>query len=101
MWRPGTKHRNQAKPDHVLAVMPDIKIHWSHHQNSYDSTFIPIRAGVVWCTACGGARSNARGANSFTTKFADGDAYSWSRSNSKCYCGGSEKYETLYDELAE
>ena len=102
MWRPGTKHRNRAKPDHVLAVMPDTKTNWSSYlQNTYDSTFIPIRAGVVWCTACGGARSNARGANSFTTKFADGDAYSWSRSNSKCYCGGSEKYETLYDELAE
>ena len=101
MWRPGTKHRNRAKPDHILAVMPDIKIQWSYYQNSYDSTFIPIRAGVVWCTACGGARSNARGANSFTARFADGDADSWSRSNSKCYCGGSEKYEPLYDELTE
>ena len=101
MWRPGTKHRSRANPDHVLAVMPDIKIQWSYHQNSYDSTFIPIRAGVVWCTACGGARSNGRGANSFTAKFADGDADSWSRSNSKCYCGGSGKYEPLYDELTE
>lgn len=103
MWRPGTKHRNRAKPDHVLAVMPDIKTHWSSWRsaNTYDSTFVPIRAGVVWCTACGGARPNARGDNSFTTRFATGDAASWVRSNNKCYCGGSERYESLYDELAE
>lgn len=103
MWRPGTKHRNRAQPDHVLAVMPDIKIHWSSWRsaNTYDSTFVPIRAGVVWCTACGGARPNARGDNSFTARFATGDAASWVRSNNKCYCGGSERYESLYDELAE
>ena len=103
MWRPGTKHRNRAKPDHVLAVMPDIKTHWSSWRsaNTYDSTFVPIRAGVVWCTACGGARANARGDNSFTARFATGDPYSWVRSNNKCYCGGSERYESLYDELAE
>ena len=103
MWRPGTKHRNRAQPDHVLAVMPDIKTHWNSwgSPNTYDSTFVPIRAGVVWCTACGGARPNARGDNSFTTRFATGDAASWERSNNKCYCGGSERYESLYDELAE
>ena len=103
MWRPGTKHRDRAQPDHVLAVMPDIKTHWSSWRsaNTYDSTFVPIRAGVIWCTACGGARPNARGDNSFTTRFATGDAASWVRSNNKCYCGGSERYESLYDELAE
>ena len=103
MWRPGTKHRSRAEPDHVLAVMPDIKTHWSSWRsaNTYDSTFVPIRAGVIWCTACGGARPNARGDNSFTTRFATGDAASWVRSNNKCYCGGSERYESLYDELAE
>ena len=103
MWRPGTRHRNRAKPDHVLAVMPDIRTHWNSWSsaNTYDSTFVPIRAGVVWCTACGGARSNSRGQNSFTAQFATGDPSSWVRSNNKCYCGGSEKYESLYDELAE
>lgn len=102
MWRPGTRHRNRAQPDHVLAVMPDVRVHWSsYRQNSYDSTFVPIRAGVIWCTACGGARPNARGDNSFTTRFATNDATSWVRSNNKCYCGGSERYESLYDELAE
>ena len=103
MWRPGTRHRNRAQPDHVLAVMPDIRTHWNSWRsaNTYDSTFVPIRAGVVWCTACGGARPNRRGENSFTAQFATGDPSSWTRSNNKCYCGGSEKYETLYDELAE
>ncbi len=102
MWRPGTRHRNRAQPDHVLAVMPDVRVHWSsYRQNSYDSTFVPIRAGVIWCTACGGARPNSRGDNSFTARFATNDATSWVRSNNKCYCGGSERYESLYDELAE
>ena len=102
MWRPGTKHRNRAKPDHILAVMPDIRVQWSsYRQNSYDSTFIPIRAGVIWCTACGGARPNRRGVNSFTTAFAESGGQGWGRSSSKCYCGGAEKYKILYDELAE
>jgi len=103
MWRPGTKHRNRAQPDHVLAVMPDTKVHWNSwgYATTYDSTFVPIRAGVVWCTACGGARPNRRGENSFTARFATKDPSSWTHSNNKCYCGGSERYETLYDELAE
>ena len=101
MWRPGTRHRDRAKDDHVLAVMPIVKNSGSFTTRYYNSTFVPIQAGVIWCTACGGSRPNSKGDNSFVAYFATGGGDSWSRSNNKCYCGGSEKYEPLYDELTE
>jgi len=102
VWRPGTKHRKPAEPDHVLAVMPNSTRHGGWYGNArYNTTFVPIQAGVIWCTACGGARSPMRGQNSFAIDFARGSSPSWTESASRCYCGGSEKYETLYDELAE
>ena len=101
VWRPGTKHRKPAEPDHVLAVMPNTTRTSSFHYTRYNTTFVPIQAGVIWCTACGGARSPMRGQNSFAIDFARGSSPYWSESASRCYCGGSEEYETLYDELAE